>query len=220
MKLEIGAEAALFPEKEYVNGIAVAVWVKWGSPLKTRVAIWCASKKKKKTRKKTIAICRGQPHLSRSLNRIVCRGQKGPKGSKGILRPDFQANIRPLLFLKPVLPKETGRRCKKILKTVSSRTFFIYDAWTLWGQQSPLMNKKGKRYPLSIIWESQIECTSIAPREKHWFFVLALSISQLFFFVWIKCATRNILWLKWKFLYVYSICAEVREIPNLFLFLL
>jgi hypothetical protein len=26
MNLEIGAEAAQFPEKEYVNGIAVAVW--------------------------------------------------------------------------------------------------------------------------------------------------------------------------------------------------
>jgi hypothetical protein len=25
MKVEIGAEAALFPEKEYINGIAVAV---------------------------------------------------------------------------------------------------------------------------------------------------------------------------------------------------
>jgi hypothetical protein len=27
MNVEIGAEAALFPEKEYVNGIAVAVWL-------------------------------------------------------------------------------------------------------------------------------------------------------------------------------------------------
>ncbi len=27
MNVEIGAEAALFPEKEYMNGIAVAVWV-------------------------------------------------------------------------------------------------------------------------------------------------------------------------------------------------
>jgi hypothetical protein len=26
MTLEIGAEAALFPEKEYINGIAVAVY--------------------------------------------------------------------------------------------------------------------------------------------------------------------------------------------------
>jgi hypothetical protein len=28
MKVEIGAEAALFPEKEYIKGIAVAVWLK------------------------------------------------------------------------------------------------------------------------------------------------------------------------------------------------
>jgi hypothetical protein len=26
MNVEIGAEAALFPEKEYINGIAVGVW--------------------------------------------------------------------------------------------------------------------------------------------------------------------------------------------------
>ncbi len=26
MNVEIGAEAALFPEKEYINAIAVAVW--------------------------------------------------------------------------------------------------------------------------------------------------------------------------------------------------
>jgi hypothetical protein len=26
MNVEIGAEAALFPEKEYINGIAVALW--------------------------------------------------------------------------------------------------------------------------------------------------------------------------------------------------
>ncbi len=28
MNVETGAEAALFPEKEYINGIAVAVWNK------------------------------------------------------------------------------------------------------------------------------------------------------------------------------------------------
>ncbi len=27
MNVEIGAEAALFPEKEYINGIAFAVWL-------------------------------------------------------------------------------------------------------------------------------------------------------------------------------------------------
>ncbi len=30
MNMEIGAEAALFPEKEYINGIAVAVY-RWSS---------------------------------------------------------------------------------------------------------------------------------------------------------------------------------------------
>jgi hypothetical protein len=28
MNVEIGAEAAIFPEKEHINGIAVAVWLK------------------------------------------------------------------------------------------------------------------------------------------------------------------------------------------------
>jgi hypothetical protein len=31
MNVEIGAEAALFPEKEYINGIAVAVWTNPGN---------------------------------------------------------------------------------------------------------------------------------------------------------------------------------------------
>jgi hypothetical protein len=31
MNVEIGAETALFPEKEYINGIAIAVWASlWG----------------------------------------------------------------------------------------------------------------------------------------------------------------------------------------------
>jgi hypothetical protein len=32
MNVEIGAEAAQFPEKEYINGIAVAVQVAQGGP--------------------------------------------------------------------------------------------------------------------------------------------------------------------------------------------
>ncbi len=31
MNVEIGAEASLFPEKEYINGISVAVWA--GGPV-------------------------------------------------------------------------------------------------------------------------------------------------------------------------------------------
>jgi hypothetical protein len=34
----------------------------------------------------------------RSLSRTVCRGQEGPTGSKGTLRPDFQANTRPMIL--------------------------------------------------------------------------------------------------------------------------
>ncbi len=40
-------------------------------------------------RQKAITICRGLSHQTRSLSRIVCRGQEHPKGRKGTLRPDF-----------------------------------------------------------------------------------------------------------------------------------
>ena len=30
----------------------------------------------------------------------ICRGQERPKGRKGTLRPDFQANARPRFFFK------------------------------------------------------------------------------------------------------------------------
>jgi hypothetical protein len=50
-------------------------------------------------------------------------GQEGPKGSKGTLRPNFQANTRPRIFLKPMSPiiyRKTvvrkSRHCK--LKTI------------------------------------------------------------------------------------------------------
>ncbi len=49
---------------------------------------------------KAITICRGLSHLTRSLSRMVCRGQERSKGRKGTLRPDFQANTRPIFFFK------------------------------------------------------------------------------------------------------------------------
>jgi hypothetical protein len=39
MDVEIGAEAALFPEKEYIDGIAVAVWDPSTSPVGTSVVL-------------------------------------------------------------------------------------------------------------------------------------------------------------------------------------
>ncbi len=39
-----------------------------------------------------ITIGRGLSHSTRSLSRIVCKGQEHPKDSKGTLRPDFQAS--------------------------------------------------------------------------------------------------------------------------------
>ncbi len=49
---------------------------------------------------KAITICRGLSHPTRSLSRIVCRGQERPKGRKGTLRLDFQANTSPGIFVK------------------------------------------------------------------------------------------------------------------------
>ncbi len=36
----------------------------------------------------------------KAFSRIVCRGQERPNGRMGTLRPDFQANTRPRIFLK------------------------------------------------------------------------------------------------------------------------
>ncbi len=60
--------------------------------------------------KKAITISRGLSHPTRSLSRIVCRGQERPKCRKGTLRPDFQAKTRPRTFLKPMSPQDTGRQ--------------------------------------------------------------------------------------------------------------
>ncbi len=71
--------------------------------------------------------------------RIVCRGQEGPKGSKSTLRPDLQASTWPRPFFK----KPTNR--KKVVRkssTIISRKFWVNNVWTLWGQDSPLINKK------------------------------------------------------------------------------
>ncbi len=52
----------------------------------------------KKVSKTAITICSRLSHPTRSLSIIVCRGQEGPKGRKGTLRPDFQASNRPMIF--------------------------------------------------------------------------------------------------------------------------
>jgi hypothetical protein len=48
MNVEIGAEAALFPEKEYINEIAVAVYVagRWGQ-IKSESVLDCQEKPRK-----------------------------------------------------------------------------------------------------------------------------------------------------------------------------
>ncbi len=41
MNVEIGAEAAQFPEKEYVNGIAVAVCKKLLAKINSKISPFC-----------------------------------------------------------------------------------------------------------------------------------------------------------------------------------
>jgi hypothetical protein len=73
--------------------------VRCDSPLQIVMAIWRALYFKK-VRLTAITTCKGLTHPTRSPSRSVCRVQEGPKGSKGTLRPDFQANFRPRIFLK------------------------------------------------------------------------------------------------------------------------
>jgi hypothetical protein len=87
------------------------------NPMQIVTAVWCASNLKK-MRQTAITICRGLSHPTRSLSRIVCRGQEGPKDSKDTLRPDFQVNTRPRIFFKAnVTTKKTKIQedsCKEI----------------------------------------------------------------------------------------------------------
>ncbi len=60
-------------------------------------------------RKKAITVCRGLSHTTRSLSRIVCRGQKRPKGRKGTW--GLISKPRPRnFFWKPMSPQDTGRQ--------------------------------------------------------------------------------------------------------------
>jgi hypothetical protein len=91
-------------------------------------------------------------HPTRSLSRIVCRGQERPKGRKGTLRPDFQASTRPRIFVKkPMSPQDTRRQLWGNPDIVSLRQFRDNEAWIQLGQESPLMNKKGLSFKWRVI---------------------------------------------------------------------
>ncbi len=105
-------------------------WVRCDSPLLTAMV-----------RQKAITIYRGLSHPTRSLSRIVCRGQECPKGRKGTLRPDFQAKTRPRFFFRVNIT--TTRLFWWNPEIVSLRKFRDVEVWLQLGQESPLMNKKG-----------------------------------------------------------------------------
>jgi hypothetical protein len=89
-------------------------------------------------------------HPTRSLNKIGSRGQEHPKGSKGILRPDFQANNRPRIFFEtPMSPQDTGRQLYKFPGEVRLKQFRDNEAQKQKEQESSLMNKKGLRMVLN-----------------------------------------------------------------------
>jgi hypothetical protein len=89
------------------------IWTSWvgcDSPLLKKIAVWRISNLKKWGHT-AITIFRVLSYPIRSLSRIVCRGQERPKASKGMFRPDFQANIRPTIFFKmPMSPQDTRRQ--------------------------------------------------------------------------------------------------------------
>jgi hypothetical protein len=62
---------------------------------------------------------------------------EGLKAAKGLLRHDFQANIWPRLFLKPMSPQETGRRF------LGNPGFELRMFEHCEGRGGPLLNKKG-----------------------------------------------------------------------------
>jgi hypothetical protein len=73
------------------------------------MAVCCASNLKKECAKRPLLFAGGLPHQTRSLSRIVCRGQEEPKGSKDTLRPILDLYI---VFKKPV----TKRNRKKVVR--------------------------------------------------------------------------------------------------------
>ncbi len=100
---------------------------------------------------------KGHYYLQRAVtpNQITqqnsCKGKETPKGRKGTLGPDFQANTRPRnLFLKPMSPQDTWRQVWGYPGIVSLRQFRDNEAWIPLGQESPLMNKKGLGYPVCL----------------------------------------------------------------------
>jgi hypothetical protein len=62
MNVEIGAEAAQFPEKEYINGIAVAVWLTMSSfDQRCEVGMWLLWQEF--ARRTNIGVAVLEPHL-------------------------------------------------------------------------------------------------------------------------------------------------------------
>jgi hypothetical protein len=94
------------------------------------MAIW-PTLKLKKSAPNGHTIIRRLSHPARSPSRIVCRGQEGHKGSKGTFRPDFQADNRPRIFLKPMSPQGTGRHTvKRVGEVVRHQHLVTQDQFT------------------------------------------------------------------------------------------
>ncbi len=94
-----------------------------------------------KVRQTVFIICRRLSHLTRSLSRIVCRGQEGPKGSKVTLRPNFQANTWPRIFFKSQFHHKIQEGGCKKNKVLAEDNFELMMSEYFKGRRA-LMNKK------------------------------------------------------------------------------
>ncbi len=119
------------------------IWTSWvghESSLQILMGVCRASNLKKGHQ---TAISRGMSHQTRSLSRIVCRGQEGTKGSKGTLRPDFQANIKSRIFFKANVTTRNRKTVARNPTIVSLWQFRFNDVWTLLGRRAHWWIRKG-----------------------------------------------------------------------------
>jgi hypothetical protein len=111
---------------QWLFGTFFKIWTCWigcGSLLQNIMAVWCASNFKKERQTAILSL--------RSLSRIVCKWQE-----RKVSTATWSLISRPILDLCYFKVNVTTRNRK-------SRYNFDLIMLTLWGQESPLMNKKG-----------------------------------------------------------------------------
>jgi hypothetical protein len=109
-------------------------WVGCCSPLLTIMAVCNASNFKR-------SVLNSHYYLQQAVtpDQITQQNslQRALKAGKAL----FQANTRPRIFF--IKSNCHHKYRKEVVRKFSLWQFWVHDAWTLWGQESPLMNKKG-----------------------------------------------------------------------------